>query len=135
MGFPFLLCVLGIILIDNWTLRFYLCCTFGLVIFMFRHHNVRRQRDGGKNFTTPWISGKCVVIPLFKTRNTHTYIQHLGTCSVCKAVYSVNNFKVVDSAKNDFDCCIKEALHIKFNRPTLNTQLATQGMSYFLNTF
>ena len=61
--------------------------------------------------------------------------EHLKQCDTCRTEYSINNFRIIDSGKNDFDCCIKEALHIKLCKPTLNTQLSTQGMSFFLNIF
>ena len=61
--------------------------------------------------------------------------EHLTNCNTCRVDYSVNSFKIIDSGKNDFECCIKEAIHIKLNKPTLNTQLGSQGMSYFLNVF
>ena len=53
----------------------------------------------------------------------------------CKDNYSCNSFKVIDSAKSDFEVSIKEALHIKHKNPNLNKQLSTQGMSFMLKIF
>ena len=38
-------------------------------------------------------------------------------------------------SKNDFEVTIKEALHIKFKKPTINRQLYSQGSSFVLNVF
>ena len=37
--------------------------------------------------------------------------------------------------KNDFEVTIKEALHIKFKKPTINRQLIREGSSFVLNVF
>ena len=39
------------------------------------------------------------------------------------------------SGKNDYEITVKEALHIKFQKPTSNRQLFTQGSSIVLNIF
>ena len=39
----------------------------------------------------------------------------------------------MDSGKKDFGVTIKEALHIKFKKPTINRQLISDGSSYVLN--
>ena len=41
----------------------------------------------------------------------------------------------MDSGKNDFKVTIKEALHIKFKKPTINRQLISEGSSFVLNVF
>ena len=41
----------------------------------------------------------------------------------------------MDSGKNDFEVTSKEALHIKFKKPTINIQLFSQGSSFVLNVF
>jgi len=61
--------------------------------------------------------------------------EHLKACKTCQTKYSVGSFTVIDSARNDLQCCIKEAIHIKRAKPILNTQLSAQGMSYFLDIF
>ena len=60
---------------------------------------------------------------------------HLNVCSTCKQNFSCSNFKILDSGKSKFDTTIIEALHIKYNRPSLNKQLFTQGSSFVLNIF
>ena len=61
--------------------------------------------------------------------------EHLSSCATCKGNYSCNSFKVTDSANNDFEVSIKEALRIKHNNPNLNKQLSTQGMLFMLKIF
>lgn len=61
--------------------------------------------------------------------------EHIDNCKTCKSDFSLNNFTVIDHARNDYECCIKEAIHIKLVKPPLNTQLSSEGMSYFLSIF
>ena len=37
------------------------------------------------------------------------------------------------TGKNDYEITVKDALHIKFKKPTINQQLFTQGSSFLLN--
>ena len=60
---------------------------------------------------------------------------HLSSCSICKSSFSCNNFSILDTGKNDFETTIKEALHIKAKKPSLNKQLQTHGSSFLLNIF
>ena len=60
---------------------------------------------------------------------------HLSSCETCKLNFSCDNFSMIDSGKNDFEITIKEALHIKFKKPTINRQLFSQGWSFVLNVF
>ena len=61
---------------------------------------------------------------------------HISTCNACQQSYScANNFSILDKGKNDFEITIKEALYIKSNRPRLNKQLSTNGISFLLNLF
>ena len=60
---------------------------------------------------------------------------HLEICETCKSKYSVNCFKVLERGNNDLEITIKEALHIKYNRPSLNKKLFTQGTSFLLKIF
>ena len=39
---------------------------------------------------------------------------------------------ISDSGKNDYEITVKEALHMKFKKPTINRQLFTQGISLVL---
>ena len=41
----------------------------------------------------------------------------------------------MDSGKTDFEVTIKEALDIKFKKPTINRHLFSQGSSFVLNVF
>ena len=61
--------------------------------------------------------------------------KHLLMCESCKTNFSCDNFSIIDFGKNDFEITIKEALHIKYKKPNINKQLATQGASFILNIF
>ena len=65
--------------------------------------------------------------------STSAVFNHLSSCEICKSNFSCNNFSIIDSGKNDFEITVKEALHIKFKKPTINRQLFTQGSSFVLN--
>ena len=60
---------------------------------------------------------------------------HLSSCETCKSNFHVIVFLIIDSGKNDFEITVKEALHIKFKKPTINRQLFTQGSSFVLYVF
>ena len=61
---------------------------------------------------------------------------HLTTCMACRSHFSLNKFKIIDTARSNLQCCIKEAIYIKRQKPIINTQLTTtSGMSFFLNIF
>ena len=64
-------------------------------------------------------------------------IRHLATRvkEHCKLNFSCDIFSIIDSGKNDFEITIKEALHIKFKKPTINRLLFCQGSSFVLNVF
>ena len=49
---------------------------------------------------------------------------HLLSCETCKSNFSCNSFSIIDSGKNDFKITVKEALHIKFKKPTINRQIS-----------
>ena len=38
---------------------------------------------------------------------------HLGVCAMCKENYGIKLFKIIDSGVSDFDCKVREAIHIK----------------------
>jgi hypothetical protein len=62
--------------------------------------------------------------------------EHLTTCMICSSQYSCsNNFSIIATGKNDFETTIKESLHIRYQQPSLNKQLSTQGNSFILNIF
>ena len=54
---------------------------------------------------------------------------------ICHCNPSFNDFKVIDNASTEFELNIKEALHIKYQCPNLNSKLANSGSSYFLKVF
>ena len=60
---------------------------------------------------------------------------HLVRCEFCKENYSVNSFRVLDKGNSDLAISIKEAIHIKLKRPTLNKQLFNLGTSFVLGIF
>ena len=67
--------------------------------------------------------------------STSAVFNHLSSCETCKSNFSCNSFLIIDSGKNDLEITVKEALHIKFKKPTINRQLFTQGSSFVLNVF
>ena len=60
---------------------------------------------------------------------------HVSSCEVCQAGFSVKCFQRIDSGSNDIEVTIKEALHIKYSKPNLNKQLYNSGSSFVLNIF
>ena len=50
-------------------------------------------------------------------------------------MFHVIVFRLLTLVKNDFEIAVKEALHIKFKKPTINRQLFTQASSFVLNVF
>ena len=67
---------------------------------------------------------------------TNTAItHHLQFCPECKNEFSINCFAIMDSGRSDYDCKIKEAIHLKKHKPVLNTQLAYNGASIVLEIF
>ena len=65
---------------------------------------------------------------LFTDKNSHSF-KHLKTSTPCKNLCSENCFKVLDSASNYHNLKIKEALHIMWERPSLNKQLQHYNIS------
>ena len=61
--------------------------------------------------------------------------EHLSICDVCTSNYSCDSFKILEHGKNNFDITVKEALHIKRTKPSLNTQLYANGSSFVLKIF
>ena len=60
---------------------------------------------------------------------------HLSSCETCKLNFLCPNFAVIDFGKHDYEITVKEALHIKSKRPTINKYLFTQGTSFVLSVF
>ena len=57
--------------------------------------------------------------------------------NICKPqnIPTINNFKILNTGQSDFAIKIKEALYIKYKKPSLNSKLFQGGMSYLLNVF
>ena len=56
-------------------------------------------------------------------------LKHLASSKACRDSCSTECFTLLDSANSRFKIKIKEALHIKCNKPTLNQQLQHFGIS------
>ena len=61
--------------------------------------------------------------------------EHLKLCDICRNNFNCDCFKIIDHGKNNFDVTVKEALRIKTQQPSLNTQLFSQGASFVLKLF
>ena len=59
---------------------------------------------------------------LSRDRNSHVY-QHLQQSQACRCLADKNCFSIVDCAPNKLQLMLKEAMHIKWENPTLNKQL------------
>ena len=59
---------------------------------------------------------------LRRDRNSHVY-QHLQQSQACRCLANKNCFSIVDCAPNKLQLMLKEAMHIKWENPTLNKQL------------
>jgi len=59
---------------------------------------------------------------LSRDRNSHIF-QHLQQSEACCRFCSKNCFSIVDSAPNTLQLILKEAVHIRWENPTLNKQL------------
>ena len=64
----------------------------------------------------------CVREHLSRDRNSYVY-QHLQQSQVCRCLANKNCFSIVDCAPNKLQLMLKEAMHIKWENPTLNKQL------------
>ena len=60
---------------------------------------------------------------------------HLAICDLGRRDYSIDNFSIICSGRNDSEIVIKEALHIKYTHPSLNRQLHSQGSNFVLKIF
>jgi len=59
---------------------------------------------------------------LSRDRNSLVY-QHLEQSKACRCLANENCFSIVDCAPNKLQLMLKEAMHIKWENPTLNKQL------------
>ena len=57
-----------------------------------------------------------------RDKNSHIF-KHLNGNESCVNALNSNSFSIIDSANNAFDLKIKEALHIIWDKPDLNTQV------------
>ena len=56
-----------------------------------------------------------------KDNKSHIF-KHLHSTATCFDSYNSLSFKIIDKANSKFDLKIKEALHINWRKPCLNTQ-------------
>ena len=59
---------------------------------------------------------------LVSDRASHIF-KHLQDSARCRALFSADNFHVLDHASTGFQLKIKEAIHIQREQPSLNQQL------------
>ena len=71
---------------------------------------------------------------LFSDRNSHIY-KHLKDSESCRDLCSEACFSILDSAPTVFQLKIKEALHIEWERPSLNKQLKHLNLALLLQGF
>ena len=57
-----------------------------------------------------------------RDKQSHIF-KHLSSDINCFNSYKRDSFKIIDTAKHKFDLKIKEALHINWFKPILNTQV------------
>ena len=57
------------------------------------------------------------------TDRTSNVFRHLESSPQCRSLCSADCFKILDYASTDFQLKIKEAIHIKFENPSLNAQV------------
>ena len=58
----------------------------------------------------------------FSDRASHVF-KHLQNSEHCRTLYSDDCFSILDHASTTFQLKIKEAIHIQWEKPTLNHQL------------
>jgi len=71
---------------------------------------------------TSWHLSTRVREHLSRDRNSHAY-QHLQQSQACRCLANKNCFSIVDCAPNKLQLMLNEAIHIKWENPTLNKQL------------
>ena len=76
---------------------------------------------------------------LSRDKNSHVY-QHLQQFQACRRPANKNCFSIVDCAPSKLQLMLKEAMHIKWENPTLNRQLKDADLTlslwyYFLCLF
>ena len=58
---------------------------------------------------------------LTSDKKSHIF-KHLQSNDNCKQINNESSFKIIDKANTEFTLKIKEAIHIQWLKPTLNTQ-------------
>ena len=56
-----------------------------------------------------------------KDKNSHV-LKHIRECQNAFAICEHENFSILDTARSEYEVKIKEALHIKWEKPTINKQ-------------
>ena len=62
------------------------------------------------------------------TKNSHIF-KHLRGSENCRSLWSEDFFKILDSAPTSFQLKIKEAMHILWEQPSLNSQVKDLNLS------
>ena len=103
----------------------FLCNKCNLVYYgkTFRHYKVRVNEHLGKSLKTdkPYTYNP-------KNTNNTTVLNHIHNCK-CNA--SMEDFKIIGSAKNDYHLRIKESIIIKKDNPILNKTVKSIPLSLF----
>ena len=60
---------------------------------------------------------------IFTTDRASHIHKHLQASEICSNLCTKNNFKILDSASSTYQHKIKEALHILWEKPSLNKQV------------
>ena len=71
---------------------------------------------------------------LLSDKSSHVY-RHLQSSRACHDSCTAECFTILDSAVSKFQIKIKEAMHIKWENPTLNQQLKHLELSLSFNYF
>jgi len=64
-----------------------------------------------------------------KDKQSHIF-KHLSSNPDCLNKCNSDSFQIIDKAKNKFDLKIKEALHINWDKPKLNTQVKHYNITF-----
>ena len=71
---------------------------------------------------TTWHFSACGRERMFSDRPSHIF-KHLQNSEHCRTLCSNDCFSILDHASTTFQLKIKEAIHIQWEKPTLNHQL------------
>ena len=73
----------------------------------------------------------CIRKHLSRDRNSHVY-QDLQQSQACRCLVNKTCFSIVDCAPNKLQLMLKEAMHIKWENPTLNKHLKHADLTLVL---